>query len=866
MEAIDHKTPLQLNCEYLQEALGIQNEKPRFGWRMPDGYADQRAYRIQVYDETKEHCVWDSGLQEDNRCAAVEYEGEPLRSRTIYQWMLRVELTDGSCYEGQSWFETGILKQSEWEAAWIQTAAPKQNGSILLNRQFELEQIPERSRVYISGIGYYELYLNGQKVGDGVLEPGWTDYDKRVLYSVYDVTNLLKKGSNILGIWLGDGWYANRHQGFMQLVGKYPSWYGIPKVICELAMWQEGQLAKRILTEGGAQGGWLACDGPIVRNNLYDGEEYDARMEKEGWTTAEYIPDGQWRPAVAAAGPTGVLTAQIMPPIRKTKEYRPVYMSYGRNRSVVVDFGQNLAGWARIIVKGQAGQKVRLKYGEMTDHDGDVKQENLRSAKAEDCYILKGAEMEEYEPRFTYHGFRYMQIIADEGVLVLDTVAVAVHSDVEQTGSFNSSSEILNDIQQAVIKTELNNLHSVPTDCPQRDERLAWLNDMTVRFEEALFNFDMILFYEKWLDDISDAQDSENGYIPDTAPYFYGGRDASHISSVYVLLPWFLYLFYGDQQPLRKHYEGMRRYVAYKLRRRDENGLVPKEYFGEWAPPMTESILGWGENAVPSKIPAPLVTTGYLYYDCQIMEKAASLLGKDEDAVLFAGHAKNIAEAINSAYFQEEQGYYKPNIQGSNLFPLFLGIVPEERHRDVVRHLMENLKERDYHISTGNQLTKYLFEVLRKEERNEEAYQIASQKTYPSIGYMLVNGATTIWERWENMEGSTMNSHDHPMLGAFTVWFYKALAGIQEEEGLSGLIHLAPAVVSGLTFVTASVRTPGGILESGWRQEGEQVVFQIRVPWNTRVRLELPEGLQPEGDGEMLMTSGEYRIVCKRVV
>lgn len=864
MITMKHAASLYMTCEYQENPLGIQNEAPRFGWQLPMECADQSACRIWVYEAGRDDCVWDSGFRRDPVCMAVEYEGKPLKSRTEYLWKLEVELADGSRYEGEARFETGILKQEEWEAEWIQQAEPKQSASPLLIRPFTLDRVPEKSRVYISGIGYYELYINGQKAGDRVLEPGWTDYDKRVLYGIYDVTRLLRAGENTLGIWLGDGWYSNRHKGFLNLVGKYPSWYGIPKVICELAMWQEGELSGRLTSRGGAEGGWLTCDSPIIRNSIYDGEEYDGRMEKPGWSDAGYKPDEQWKPAIRAAAPSGLLYAQVMPPIRRTKVYRPAYMAYAENCSVVADFGQNLAGWARITVKGQAGQRVCLRYGEMTDGNGNVMQENLRSARAEDVYILKGEGLETYEPRFTYHGFRYMQIVTDNGVLVMDTCAVAVHSDVAEHGSFCCGSELLNRIQKAMLMTELNNLHSVPTDCPQRDERLAWVNDMTVRFEEALFNFDMMLFYDKWLWDLSDSQDEEKGCIPDTAPYFFGGREASHISSVYVLLPWYIYLFYGDRQPLKEHYEGMARYVAYKLDRRNEAGLMPEEFFGEWAPPMTESMLGWGQNALPSRIPAALVTTGYLYYDCRIMEKAAGLLGREEDRAMYAGYAEEAAGAINRAFFDEEKGCYKPDIQGCNLFPLFLGIVPQGRSREVLSHLLANLEERDYHVTTGNQLTKYLFEVLRRENCHEEAYRIASAETYPSIGFMLSNGATTIWERWENMAGSTMNSHDHPMLGAFTVWFYKALAGIRDEEGLCGTIHLAPAVVSELDFVTASVKTPCGELKSSWKQDGERVIFDIQVPWNTKVQLELPAGLQAEEGCGGMLSAGEHRIICRK--
>lgn len=856
---------IRLTCEYQKEPIGIQNENPRFGWQISEEFPSQKSFRLLVFEETEDICVWDSGTQNCDKNFAVEYQGKPLKSRTRYRWELSVELITGLTVGGSAHFETGILKQEEWEAKWIQSAEPRYGHSPLILHQFNLEKLPERSRIYISGIGYYELFINGVKVGDRVLEPGWTDYDKRVLYSVYDVGECLRIGENTLGICLGDGWYGTLHEGFMKLVGKYPSWHGIPKVICELSMWENNRITRKILSKSGKDSAWFSCNGPIVSNSVYDGEIYDAGMEKPGWTESGYQPDEEWKPVLEAAAPKGCLTAQMMAPIRETKEYKPVYITYGKEHSVLVDFGQNLSGWVRIKVSGKKGQKVWLRHGEVAEKEGAVLQENLRNAKATDCYILKGTETEIYTPRFTYHGFRYLEIQTDKGVLIYEITAIAVHSDLEQTGSFSCSHELLNRIQKAVVMTEQNNLHSVPTDCPQRDERLAWLNDMTVRCEEALFNFDMMLFYEKWLDDIADAQDPVAGCIPDTAPYFYGSRDASHISSVYVLLPWFLYLFYGDTQPLRKHYDGMCRYVKYKLGRRNENGILPEQYFGEWAAPMTESVLGWGENALPNKIPAGLVTTGYLYYDCVIMKKAAELFGRTEDAKSFEDYAAALARAVNSVYLNEQEGYYEPNIQGSNLFPLFLGIVPDGYKQQVLNHLCKNLEEEEYHVTTGNQLTKYLFEVLRKESLNEEAFRVATSETYPSIGYMLANGATTIWERWENMTRDNMNSHDHPMLGAFTVWFYKALAGITDEEGLSKVIYLKPTLVRGVNYVTASCKTVCGMLESAWQRDGDEVVFKIRVPWNTKVKLELPKNVKPESDCTDLLKSGLHTIICRIV-
>ena len=857
------KPELTVTCEYLSTPLGVQNQSPRFGWTLPCGFAAQKSYNLSVFEVSTQDCVWQSGEQLSDRNFAVEYKGQPLKSRTKYQWNVTVALVDGAQFQAEGFFETGIFHDDEWHGQWLQAPNAECGRSPQFRKEFYLEQLPERSRIYICGLGYYELYLNGRKVGDRVLEPGWTDYNKRVLYSVYDVSEYLVPGANCIGVCLGDGWYSALHEGFMHLMGSYPSWNSTPKFICELCAWNGDEMEVPVLTEQNAENPWMCCDSPIVSNSVYDGEVYDARLEKAGWNTAAYEADDGWKPAEIAATPQGKMVAQIMPPIRQKKTYRPAYITLDKDNSVIVDFGQNLAGWVRIQVRGQAGQKITMRFGEMLDHSGSVCQDNLRDAKASDCYILKGGDMETYTPRFTYHGFRYMQIYMDPGVLVYEVTASAVHTDVEQTGHFCCSNDLLNRIQKAILVTETNNLHSVPTDCPQRDERLGWVNDMTVRFEETMFNFDVALLFEKWLDDISDAQDPVTGSIPDTAPYFYGSYEAMHVSSVYVLLPWYMHLFYGDDQPLKKHYKGMCRYVQHKLDIRDAQGMIPDTFFGEWAAPMTESVMGFAYNALPSRIPPQLVTTGYLYYDCVMMRKVAELLGEQEDAKKFAEEAEILAEAINKKFFNAEKGYYEPNVQGSNLFPLYLGIVPDGHKQGVLNNLCENLKQSDYHGTTGNQLTKHLYEVLRRENLHEEAFKIATNETYPSIGYMLANGATTIWERWEHLTGNNMNSHDHPMLGAFTVWFYKALAGIQDEEGLTNKIHLKPAVIADLESAKASCRTATGVLESGWHRSGNQVIFDVAVPWNASVQLEVPQMLKMVNADQKQLTSGKHQVVCE---
>jgi Alpha-L-rhamnosidase N-terminal domain./Bacterial alpha-L-rhamnosidase. len=830
--------------------LGFQNPKPRFTWTMVGEVGLQSAYRILVSDcrETLENGVgnlWDSGEVPGAKSIAIEYGGIPLKSRTRYYW--RVTVVDSysrSVFTSDiTWFETGIFLTEEWKGGWIQSPAPRQGVCPLFIKHFTLKEDAEEARIYISGIGYCELFVNGLKVGDSQLDPGWTDYTKRVLYRTFDVANLLKKGENSIGIQLGEGWYGMDHEGAFKLIGKNPDWYGIPKVICNLYGRTIGGIHFEVYTEGGAQGGWYCSKGPIRKNNIYDGEFYDARLDKDGWNQWNYKMDDNWKPALESYASAPLLDAQIMPPIREIKAIRPVHVAYaGEEHSVVFDLGVNIAGWARIEIRGKAGQKVTMRYGELLNPDGTLNQKNLRSAKATDVYIMKGAGTETYQPRFTYHGFRYIQVDTDPGVLIDRLTGYCVGSAVERVGTFMCESDLLNKIYNAVVQTEQNNLHSVPTDCPQRDERLAWLNDMTVRCEEGLYNFDMILLYEKWLNDISDAQDEATGSIPDTAPYYFGCRPACHISSVYILIPWFIYKFYGDTYAMKKHYSGMKRYLEFKVSQ-TQNGLIKDEYIGEWASPMTECVLGYGENAVPNNVPQQLMTTGYLYYDCIVMENISKILGLQNDGKWYHDIAEQTAKAINECFFDTDMGHYRPDTQGTNLFPLFLGIVPEQARQSVLQHLIYDLvEEHNYHITTGNQMTRYLYEVLCREGENNLAYRLATSKTYPGIGYMLECGATTIWERWENMAGNNMNSHDHPMLGAFTVWFQKGIVGLDSEQGLAGdKITIKPSLIEGLQYAAGSYKSPKGLVKSGWKISAKSVEFEIAVPWNTKAEVLLPD-------------------------
>lgn len=850
---------MQLTCEYLKEPLGVQNPKPRFAWRVNGEWENtvQVSYRVHVWRGEQE--VWDSGEVFSNRSCAVEYDGLPLAGRQRYRWQVQVSLRRWSepepCarLQGESCFETGLLDAAAWQGSWIQMPCAQQGVSTLVRKTFTVADLPKLARIYISGLGYFEAYLNGKKIGSSVLDPGWTDYRKTVLYRCFDVTALLEKGENVLAVELGEGWYGHRHEGMKKLVNRYPAWLGTPRLLCKVAL-------DDTCFSTGADGSWLCSAGAVRENSIYDGELYDARLEKAGWRDRGYRPQPQeWSPAVEAGAPAGRLVCQLMPSIEVVRELKPAYLAYTEDEDykLVADFGENIAGWVQIRVKGSAGGSVTLRYGEVLNADGTVNQKNLRYARATDTYILGEQEAAVYHPRFTYHGFRYVQIEMTAGVMIEEVRAHCVHTAVERASAFDCDNELLNKIYDAMLRTEQNNLHSVPTDCPQRDERLGWINDMTVRFEEGLYNFDMALFYEKWLNDLADAQDPDTGAIPDTAPYFFGDLPASHISSVLVLLPWFYYQFYGDLQPLRRHYEAMKKYVAFKASQRDGAGLIIDRFCGEWAPPMTQALLMRGVDALPANIPAPIITTGYLYYDYYIMEKAAGVLGLPEEAACFAAEKEQVKEAVNRAYLNREEGCYGTNVQACNIFPLFLDIVPPDQKERVLRNLLLNIvDENQYHTTTGNQMTKYLYELLNREGLDDIAYRLAGQTTYPSLGFMLENGATTIWERWENLTGNYMNSHDHPMLGAFTIWFLKALGGIRDESGLAvGGIELRPSVPEGLNRVTAAYETTRGTVRCSWKKEADRLLMTVQVPWNAEARVRVPDGYACAG-GERTLLMG----------
>ena len=802
--------PQNLRCEYLSDPLGIDVRQPRFAWGLDHTARGQRQTAYQILVATQPGLLdqdkgdqWDSGKVVSEDSTQVVYSGKPLASGAAYYWKVRSWDKDGkaSPYSRVAQFEMALLSADEWKGQWI-------SGANQLRTEFQLAEAVARARVYICGLGYYELRINGAKVGSNVLDPGWTTYEKRVLYTTYDVTPLLQRGANAVGVMLGEGWYKSRAlllQMNIELVN-----------------------GKRLSVTSSPA--WRGKDGPITSDSVWDGEIYDAPRETPGWDRPGFN-DSNWAAAQLVKSPGGVLSAQMMPPIRVVDTITPVGLTNPQPGVYVYDLGQNFSGWAQLRVKGPRGAAVKLRFSELLYDDGMINRENIRGAKARDTYILRGeGGLEVYEPRFTYHGFRYVEVTGFPGTPSLDSLrGRVVRSDVESVGSFAASKPLLNQIQRLIRWGQATNLHSIPTDCDQRDERLGWLGDAHVTAEEAMLNFDMAAFYTNFVRDIRDVQGAD-GSLTDTVPHRYGSRPADPAwGTAYPLLCWYMYEQYGDRRILEEHYEGLKKYVEF-LRTKAPDNVLRYSYYGDWV--------------AIEPTPGELVSDAYYYYDVQLLAKMAGILGKSADAQTYAQLAAQIKDAFNREFYDAKRGVYATGTQTANTLPLFLGLAPPEAKEAVGGKLFNDIVyQHDSHVTTGFIGVKYLFPLLTRSGLSDLAYDLATQTTFPSWGYMIANGATTLWELWHKRTGPSMNSHNHPMMGSVGAWFYQALAGVNvEPEGVGyRRIRIAPQIVRDLTWVSATVETVRGTVSSSWTHSPGMITLEVMIPVNSDAKIVIPK-------------------------
>jgi len=832
-------TLTNLRCEYLVKPRGIDVPQPRLSWVMESATRGQKqtAYRILVASAMDNLAkdkgdLWDSGKVASDESVQIEYAGKPLASGTKAFWKVRVWDCNGresSWSEPASW-TMGLLKPEDWTGRWIgsPTAAEfatknkKEEPAPMFRKAFRVDKPVRRATVYICGLGYYELRLNGKKVGDHVLDPAFTRYDRRALYVTYDVTKQLMLGANALGVILGDGWFNYTVDAAWYF--DEAAWRARPRMILQLAVEFADGTTQTIVSDET----WKFATSPIISNALLNGETYDARLEMPRWDTAGY-KDKTWIAAQVVEAPKGILSAQMARPIRATQKLKTVALTQPKPGVFVFDIGQNIAGVAQLNVRGPAGTTVTLLYGESLNADGTVDQKKIKEHTYDgefqvDRYILKGAGDEVWQPRFVYSGFRYVQVTGFPGKPTPASLsALAVHTDLESTGSFECSNELLNDIQRCTRWSYVNNFHGHPTDCPHR-EKNGWTGDAHLAAEAGLYNFEPSASYTKWMSDFHDEQRS-SGELPGIVPtggwgYKWGNGPAW--DSAYVLIPWYLYEYRGDRRILAEHYDRLKLYVDY-LTSRAANGIV-NIGLGDWCPAKT-------------KTPVNITSTGYYYADAMIVSKIAAVLGKKDDAARYAALADGIRKAFNRAFFDPQTKQYGGGSQTALSCALYQGLVEPQNVAGVVSNLVANVAAHEGHLDCGILGTKYLLHALTDNGRADVAYTVASQTTAPSWGNWIKRGATTLWEDWEGK-----SSLNHIMFGDVSAWFYEALAGICSDPSAPGFkkIIIHPAAVGDLKWVRASHDSMHGRIASDWKREGERFVLDVTIPANTTAMVFIP--------------------------
>ncbi len=863
--------PAGLRCEYRTNPLGIDVAQPRLSWTVKSTAEKARglkqtAYRIVVSSSAEALArgagdLWDTGKVASGESAQIVYKGKVLGSGVRAWW--RVKVWDGTGAES-AWSETadwsmGLLQTRDWKGRWIGLDEKQQPANHvlparMLRKEFEAASKPKRATVYVSGLGSSELYMNGSKVGDDVLSPGLTDYSKRVLYVTHDVTDRVTAGRNAIGLMLGCGRFFGPLNSTV---------YGYPKALLQLEIEYADGSKARVVTDGTWK---LTANGPIRGNNEYEGEEYDARSEMNGWATAGFDDSG-WHAANEVQAPPGVLRAQMAEPLRVMETIRPVKVTPGANGTYIVDMGQNLVGWCRLRVNGPAGTKVTLRHAESLKSDGTLYVANLRTAKATDTYTLKGGGVEAWEPRFTYHGFRYVEVSGFPGAPSLDALeGRVVHDAMPRAGTFESSSDMLNRIYHNIFWGVRGNYRSIPTDCPQRDERQGWLGDRSQVSHSEAYLFDVAAFYSKWMADLSDSQ-WPNGSIPDVSPnYWVIYSENVTWPSTYLFLPGLLYDHYGDRRVIEQYYPGLKRWLDH-MATYTKNGLIAKDTYGDWCvPPESPTLIHSQDPA--RRTDGTLISTAYYIELLKLMARYARLIDKPAEAKDFETQATVMTKAFQAKFYRPDKAIYDNGTQTSSVLALAFGLAPKEDREAILAGLVRKIvKESDSHVGVGLVGAQWLMRTLSDNGHSDIAYTMATQKTYPGWGYMVEKGATTVWELWNgDTADPAMNSMNHVMqIGDLGVWMYEYLAGIRPDPEKPAFKHVIvrPFLTGDLAFVKASHESMYGTIASSWERKDGSLRLSITIPANTTATVYVParDAAQVRESGKPAAQSKDLKFV-----
>lgn len=856
-----------LKVENLNNPLGIETKHPRFSWILnsQERGVYQIAYQIIVSSseaklKNNTGDLWNSGKIVSSETVLIPYAGRSLKSRQSCFWKVKVWTNKGQIVSivNASW-TMGLMEVSDWKAKWIGLETieatgeerkseykPKNEDELRLKSNTQLNARYLRKELYIngniknaslyiSGLGLYEAYINGQKIGNQVLSPTPTDYSKRTPYNTFDVTTLLSTGKNTLAVVLGNGRFFSMRIPWLRT-------FGLPKLLAQLEVtYKNGETKTYVSDES-----WkITINGPIGPNNEFDGEEYDARKEMPGWNYNDFN-DTSWHQVELVNPPVGHLFAQENPNIKVMEILKPVKISKIDESKYIIDMGQNMAGWIKLTMRGKRGDRVTMRFAELLKPDGNLYIDNLRGARVTDVYTFKGEDAESWEPTFVYHGFRYVEIAGLNNEPVFDDiVGKVVYDEMETTGWIETSTPILNQIFKNSYWGIRGNYRGMPTDCPQRDERMGWLGDRATGAYGESFIFNNHKLYEKWLNDIEDSQ-REDGALPDVAPNYWEmyTNDVTW-PAAYLIIAEMLYNQYGDDKPIKNHYQSFKRWLEYIQSRNGESHIITNDTFGDWCmPPESPELI---HSKDPSrKTDGSLLSTAFYYRLIMLMQKFAEISGNNQDIDYYKNLSKKIKLEFNSKFYNAETKYYSNNTVTANLLALMHDLASDSIKADVFKHVVDKTNnEFNGHVSTGLIGIQWLMRGLSDYGNPELAYKIATNKDYPSWGYMIDKGATTVWELWNgDTADPAMNSTNHVMLlGDLIVWYYEYLSGIKAQTSGFKNILMKPLFLDGLKDVNANYNSVRGVIKSHWtKKDKNKLIWEVLIPCNTIATIFLPIG------------------------
>lgn len=831
----------KLTCEYKVNPIGIDVTRPRFGWQMfsQARAAMQQGYRIVVAEGSAEFDspLWDTGFVESDASIQIAYTGPYLKSRTRYFYKVKIWDRAGSesDWSDIAYFETGFFSVNEWMAQWITPHEGEINKhaepAFLLRKCFVLKKEPASARVYSTAAGIYELYINGSPVTEDLFSPGWTSYQKRMQYQTYDVTALLCRGDNGVGIVLGDGWYrsgmGNAQRNFR---------YGDRRAVLFQMHIRYTDGSEEIIVSDES---WKAATGPIRYSTILHGETYDARMEQEGWSNPNY-DDRNWSSTETCQLPLDVLVAQENDPTRVTETLKPISAFITPSGDHVIDMGQNMVGRIRMTLDVPSGTRIVLSHAEVLDKDGNIYFDNLRSAKQRVEYIAKGESGESYAPHFTFMGFRYVKVegypVGTEGLPLDAFVGEVIHTDMEPTGSFECSDDRVNQLQRNIQWGQRGNFLDLPTDCPQRDERLGWTGDAQVFVGTALFNYQGGPFFTKWLHDLR-AEQMPDGGVPMVVPDIEGSGVSAGWGDAAVICPWTVYQYYGDTRLLAEQYGSMKKWIEY-IRSQGHNEFLWDTGFhcGDWL------ALDAKQGSYIGATPLPLIATAYYAYSTRIVRDTAEVLGYHEEAREYAELHRNILHAFRHE-FVTGSGIVAHSTQTAYVLALAFELLEEWMRPRVAKDLHDMIVENDYHLTTGFIGTPYLCKVLSDHGYHRTAIKLLLQESYPGWLYSVAQGATTIWEHWDGIKpdgtfwSDNMNSFNHYAYGAIGDWLYRKVAGLDMDGTIPAYkrVHIEPLFgLQSLSSARATFQSPYGEIVSAWRMLNDSnMEVDVRIPPNT---------------------------------